>query len=93
MPSLTQPRSRYTRRPGSRPCARAPYGYKRDGSGAFVQDGDTWPVVEHIVRWYGSGSSGRAIAEGLNADGVPGPAGGKWNGVTVWTIAKRERHD
>jgi DNA invertase Pin-like site-specific DNA recombinase len=47
-------------------------------------------VVRRIVRERGRGRSFRAIAESLNADGVPTGQGGKqWYAATVRTISLR----
>lgn len=85
----TKPRARFARRPGSLPAGPIPYGYKRGSGGHLVEDTDTYPVVEHIKYWSREGSSPEAIAEGLNADGIPSPRGRQWNHITVWRIAKR----
>jgi site-specific DNA recombinase len=40
-------------------------------------------VVERIFRDYASGTSPRAIAFGLNREGVPGPRGSAWAQSTI----------
>jgi DNA invertase Pin-like site-specific DNA recombinase len=41
------------------------------------------PVVVRVFRDYGAGVSPRAIAKGLNAEGVPGPRGQAWTASTI----------
>ena len=45
-------------------------------------------IVRRIFREYASGMSPRAIARGLNADGVPGPKGKLWSDNTLRGHAK-----
>jgi len=40
-------------------------------------------IVRRIFREYAAGMSPRAIAQGLNAKGVPGPTGKRWSDSTV----------
>ncbi|WP_333897533.1 recombinase family protein [Brevundimonas aurantiaca] len=40
-------------------------------------------VVREIFRRYAAGASPRAIVADLNARGVPGPRGGRWNASTI----------
>ena len=40
-------------------------------------------IVQRIFTEYLAGMSPRLIAERLNAEGVPGPSGGKWNQSTI----------
>ena len=40
-------------------------------------------IVRRIFREYAAGMSPRAIARGLNAEGVPGPTGKRWSDSTV----------
>ena len=46
-------------------------------------DDEQADVVRRIFREYASGRSPRAIANALNADGIPGPRGGAWNASTL----------
>lgn len=58
---------------GSRP----PYGYtpaELDGGGwTLVQDSETVPVIERIIKELREGHTATAIAAGLNRDGIPSP--------------------
>lgn len=58
---------------GSRP----PYGYKpaplEGGGWTLVQDPETVPVLERIIRELMDGKTAAAIATGLNSDGIPSP--------------------
>ncbi|HZS14884.1 MAG TPA: recombinase family protein [Candidatus Dormibacteraeota bacterium] len=47
-------------------------------------------VVDELVADYEGGLSAAAIARKLNAEGVPGPAGGRWHPFTVSRLI-RER--
>ncbi|WP_417624976.1 recombinase family protein [Paremcibacter congregatus] len=47
-------------------------------------------VITRIFREYANNSSPRAIAEGLNTDGIPGPTGGQWTASTI--NGNRARH-
>jgi DNA invertase Pin-like site-specific DNA recombinase len=40
-------------------------------------------IVRNMFEAYAAGASPRRIAKGLNADGVPGPAGGIWHDATI----------
>ncbi|HWT12260.1 MAG TPA: recombinase family protein [Allosphingosinicella sp.] len=68
------------------------YGYLKaprlDGRGDLVRgertiDSDQAEVVVRIFSEYAAGSSPRAIAEGLNRDGIPAPRGGSWRASTI----------
>ncbi len=68
------------------------YGYrtanKIDERGRFVRglreiDSEKAEIVRRIFTNYAGGQSARAIAETLNAEGVPGPRGGKWKVSTI----------
>lgn len=81
---------------GSVAQGRAPaglaYGYRKapmiDAKGELVRglrdiDDDQADVVRRIFTRYAAGQSPRAIAEGLNAEGIPGPMGGIWRASTI----------
>lgn len=53
-------------------------------------DDEQAEVVRRIFREYAAGRSPRAIANGLNADGIPGPRGGEWNASTINGDRKRK---
>lgn len=40
-------------------------------------------VIRRIFRQYAANISPRAIAQGLNMDGIPGPKGGEWTASTI----------
>ncbi len=40
-------------------------------------------AIRRIYREFAAGISPRAIADGLNRDGIPSPAGGHWNASTI----------
>jgi len=78
---------------------RAPFGLRRAGSG-FEREPAEWPTVARILSERADGASCQAIADGLNADGVPtatavrgqarglvtGP--GKWQAATVAKLCR-----
>lgn len=61
---------------------RPPYGWRAENM-ELVAVADQQLVIADIRKMRGSGLTLRAIAERLNADGVPGPTGGVWRGETV----------
>jgi site-specific DNA recombinase len=66
--------------------------YREDGEpirGHLEIDAAQAEVVQRIFRDYASGSSPLAIAAALNAEGVPGPRGGRWNFTTIGGNAQR----
>ncbi|MDW6022212.1 recombinase family protein [Mesorhizobium sp. BAC0120] len=74
------------------------YGYrvvkKLDESGEPIRglreiDEDQAEVVRRIFREFASGQSARAIAAGLNRDGVPSPFGAAWAASTINGNLKR----
>ncbi|MCX4400820.1 recombinase family protein [Streptomyces sp. NBC_01764] len=86
---------------GSRP----PYGYMpaplEGGGWTLVQDPETVPVIERIIRELMDGKTAAAIATGLNGNGIPSPrdywslrqgreTGGKTGGKAGETVT-RER--
>ena len=76
---------------GSNPGGRC-YGYETfheigaDGKAIRGQrriNEDQAKVVRRIFRQYANNVSPRAIAQGLNDDGIPGPTGGQWTASTI----------
>jgi site-specific DNA recombinase len=74
------------------------YGYRRanrlDERGELIRglreiDPDQGEVVLRIFAEYASGSSPKAIAGRLNAEGVPAPRGATWRGSTI--LGDRQR--
>lgn len=69
-----------------------PYGYKlcpqSDGAdhrfeGSRTIETDQASVVRRIYQLYADGMSPTKIAEVLNAEGIPGPRGGKWREAAI----------
>jgi site-specific DNA recombinase len=46
-------------------------------------------IIRRIAREYLAGSSARTIAIQLNAEGIPGPRGGKWDPSTIYGNRRR----
>jgi len=67
-----------------------PYGLQAaplDGGGwTLVHNPDTAPIVHRIVQRVTDGLPVQLVADELNADGIPSPAGVKWPAKTVWKI-------
>jgi len=61
----------------------APYGYRRDKEGGLMIDGQEAAVVRRIAAMRRSGATLKAIADTLNAEGIPGRRGGSWYPGTV----------
>jgi site-specific DNA recombinase len=61
----------------------APLGYKKDRQGGLVEDGEGADTVRRIFAMKGEGATLQAIANALNADGVPTARCGKWWPATV----------
>lgn len=78
---------------------RAALGLRRAGAG-FDRDPETWPTVARILRERSDGASCQAIADRLNADGIPTPTAargerrglvkgpGKWHAATVADLCR-----
>lgn len=87
-----------------RAAAGIAYGYRSanrlDGKGGLIRglreiDDDQAEVVRRIFREYGAGQTPRAIAAGLNEDGIPPPqarSGGSsyWRASTIYGDRKRK---
>ena len=71
------------------PMGRAPFGYVLAADGRLFPDPEQMKLVERIVALRAEGVALRAVAEMLNAEGIPGPTGKAWNGMTVSNIEKR----
>lgn len=69
--------------------SRVGYGLTLDKTGRITANRATIGIVERIFREYTAGASGfRAIAEGLNDDHIPAPAGKQWSPQSVGNILK-----
>ncbi|MCI3953205.1 MAG: Resolvase domain protein [Burkholderiales bacterium] len=78
-----------------KPSTRPPYGYRRIGSGAtatYEIEPTEAAVVRRVFTERAAGTSLRRILLGLNADGIPGPAGGHWFPSTLRVIVGRETY-
>ena len=76
---------------GRSPAGKA-YGYSManriDANGRAVRglrdvDPDQAAIVRRIFEQYAAGISPKRIAERLNAEGIPGPRGGRWRATTL----------
>ncbi|MES2034904.1 MAG: recombinase family protein [Pseudomonadota bacterium] len=83
-----------------RAASKPPYGYRArlayDAGGERIRglrdiDPLTAPIVRRIHAEYLAGSSAQAIATRLNAEGVPGPAGGLWHANALLGDRRREQ--
>jgi site-specific DNA recombinase len=61
------------------------YGYtpRKGEAGVLDINPETSGIVTRIFKEYVGGASPRAIAAGLNTDGIAAPRGGKWNASTI----------
>lgn len=59
------------------------YGYVVGDPGERAIDEAQAEIVRRIFREYATGLSPRAIAHGLNSDGIPGPRGRTWKDTTL----------
>jgi site-specific DNA recombinase len=78
-----------------KPSTRPPYGYRRVGSGAtatYEVEPAEAAVVRRIFTQRAAGTSLRQILLGLNADGIPSPAGRRWAPSTLQAIMVRETY-
>lgn len=64
---------------GGYACGRVPYGYELDADGALKVVPAEAKVVRRIYAERKRGLTQKAIAEALNADGIPSPNGGRWH--------------
>ncbi|MBE7201418.1 MAG: recombinase family protein [Parafilimonas terrae] len=77
---------------GGYSCGRVPYGYLSDGKGGLVIDEEPAAVVRRIFAENGAGRTVRAIADGLNADGIPSPRGRRWSGGGVSYVLNNQTY-
>jgi site-specific DNA recombinase len=69
--------------------SRVGYGLTVDDAGVICADPDTIGVAKRIFTEYGRRSAGfRAVADQLNADSIPAPAGGLWSPQAVANILR-----
>lgn len=68
-----------------------PYGYE-NVDGEMVVIPEQKKVIQRIFREALTGKGTRAIAVGLNEDGVPSKKGGNWTGSTINGILKNEKY-
>ncbi|KEO54116.1 recombinase family protein [Thioclava pacifica] len=69
------------------------YGYRKRESPTGLNreiDPEQAEVVQRIFRETADGKSAHAIAKGLNADRIPAPKGGSWDGSTIRGRKDRE---
>jgi len=68
-----------------------PYGYSLDpankGKASIIEDEAV--IIRRIYQEYIEGTSPRAIAHKLNAEGVPGPRGGPWQSSAIYGWPRR----
>jgi len=71
----------------------APYAYRIEGQKhqkrLVLTDDEAVDIVRRIFELYANGESAKAIAELLNAEGVPSPGGKNWTHDTVYDILER----
>jgi DNA invertase Pin-like site-specific DNA recombinase len=67
----------------------APYGFRIGPNGTLEEEPTEAPVLARIAALRASGATLRAVAETLDAEGVPARGGRGWNQMTVSKIEKR----
>ena len=67
----------------------APYGFRIGPDGTLEEHPDESPVLARIAALRASGATLRAVAEALDAEGVPARGGRGWNAMTVSKIERR----
>jgi DNA invertase Pin-like site-specific DNA recombinase len=79
--------------------SRAPFGYIRkkvkDGDAArntLEPDPARVPIIQRIFRECADGKGLKEITKGLNRDGIPSPAGGKWGKQRIHKILTNEAY-
>jgi site-specific DNA recombinase len=70
----------------------APYGYERDREGGLRIVEAQARVVRRIFRERRQRRTLQEVADGLNADGIPAPRGGKWRHCTVAYVADNPKY-
>jgi len=76
---------------GTYKLATPPYGYDWDGE-TLIPNKEQAKVVRRIFKGVLEGQGTRAIASGLNADGIKPMRGEKWTSTTVRGILKNEKY-
>ncbi|GJE45454.1 recombinase family protein [Methylobacterium soli] len=71
---------------------RAPYGYTHDQDRKLVVVPEQAEVVRRIFAERAAGLTLQRIADGLNASGIPSPAGGLWRAGAVHYIADNPKY-
>ncbi len=71
---------------------RVPYGYALDGEGHLTVVPDQARIVRRIFAERRRKRTQKQIAEGLNADGIPAPRGGRWHQARVGYIADNPKY-
>lgn len=71
---------------------RVPYGYELDPEGGLRILPEQAKVVRRIFTERRRKRTQRQIADGLNADGIPGPRGGRWHQARVGYIADNPKY-
>jgi DNA invertase Pin-like site-specific DNA recombinase len=71
----------------------APLGYRRDKEGGLEVDPKEAEVVRRIYAMRRQGMSYRAIADALNAGGIPTKRGGRWHPATVAYILDNPKYE
>jgi site-specific DNA recombinase len=66
-----------------------PYGYRKTDVGQRAIDEAQGAVVRRIFTEYVAGATPRAIAAGLNRDGIPSPRGSSWAMTVIHGDARR----
>lgn len=77
---------------GGHACGRIPFGYLSDGKGGLAIDPSKRDVVLRIFAENGAGRTLKAIAEGLNLDGIPAPRGGRWWPSSVTYVLQNQTY-
>lgn len=70
----------------------APYGYRKDREGGLVVIPEEAEVIRRIYRLRSQGWTQEAIADLLNAEGVPTRRGGRWHHRTVAYILDNKKY-
>jgi DNA invertase Pin-like site-specific DNA recombinase len=71
----------------SRVYGTTPFGFRREGK-LLIKDATEQAVVERARRLFARGVSYQRIAERLDADGLRGRLGGRWDGTTIKTMLR-----
>lgn len=80
----------HCRKQGKRISGRLPYGYVLgDDCVSLIEDAREQAVLADLRRWRSSGLSYPAIADRLNAEGIPAKLGGRWLPPSVRSVLLR----